>query len=161
MVALQPFVASGTVSIIKPLVSQNHPVLELEYIPDPPNFTIRTLIDVIAKSKPSESQFIVKLHKPPTLEERARRMYEHEQHALLKRVIFSIIVAVPTFVIGVVYMSLVSHDNATRMWLMSPMWAGRASRAEWALLFCATPVMFYSCGLFHRRRVLSLPVHSV
>jgi Cu+-exporting ATPase len=151
MASLQPLVASGRVAILKSLASQADPIIELEYTPEQPNFTIRTIIQTIAMSKPSESEFTVTLHKPATLEERARRMYEHEQRALLQRVLFTVVVAIPTFIIGVVYMSLVPHDNATRMWFMSPMWVGRASREAWALFFLATPVMFYSCGLFHRR----------
>ena len=65
--------------------------------------------------------------------------------------IVSIVAAIPTFIIGIVYMTLVSSDNPTRMWFMQPMWTGNVSRAEWALFFLATPVMFYSAGMFHRR----------
>ena len=65
--------------------------------------------------------------------------------------IVSIVAAIPTFIIGIVYMTLVPSDNSTRMWFMQPMWTGNVSRAEWALFFLATPVMFYSAGMFHRR----------
>ena len=37
------------------------------------------------------------------------------------------------------------------MWWMRPIWSGNASRLQWALFFLATPVMFYSAGIFHRR----------
>jgi Cu+-exporting ATPase len=151
-VALAPMVAQGQVKILKPLAFPTTDVLEIEYTPSVPDFTIRSIIDLVATSKPSgTSMFDVKIYKPPTLEERAKAMYQHEQRALLYRLLFAVVVAIPTFIIGIVYMSLVPHDDATRMWLMSPMWAGRASKTEWALFFLATPVMFYSCGLFHRR----------
>lgn len=145
-------VAQGQVKIVKPLAFPTADVLEIEYTPSAPDFTIRHIIKAIATSKPSESStFDVKIYKPPTLEERAKAMYRQEQRALLYRLLFAVVVAIPTFIIGIVYMSLVPHDDGTRMWLMSPLWVGRASRTEWALFFLATPVMFYSCGLFHRR----------
>lgn len=67
------------------------------------------------------------------------------------RAIFTTIVAIPTFIIGIVYMSLVKDGNRTKAFLMQPMWSGNASRAEWALFFLATPAMFYSASIFHRR----------
>jgi P-type Cu+ transporter len=156
MSSLQPMVKSGQLTILKPLVFPRNNIIELQYTPAAPNFTIRTIIEAIASSKPSESSFHVSIYRPPSLEERARRMYVHEQRTLLFRLVFAIVVAIPTFVIGVVYMSLVPHDNLTRMWFMSPLWTGNASRVEWALFLLATPVYFYSCGLFHRRCVSSL-----
>jgi P-type Cu+ transporter len=157
MATLEPMVMEGKLTILKPLAFPHENILELEYTPSAPSFTIRTIIQAIASSKPSNSSFHVSIYKPPSLEERARRMYQHEQRALLDRLLFAVVVAIPTFIIGVVYMSLVSKDDETRMWFMSPMWAGRASRIEWALFFLATPVYFYSCGIFHRRYVRPSP----
>ena len=140
------------VTIDKPVISHSDPVLRLTYTPDPPFFTIRTIIDAICNtSSPSSVLFSASIHHPPSLEARARHMQAKEQRALLFRLAFSVIVAIPTFIIAIVYMSLVPSSNPTRMWFMEPMWAGNASRSEWALLFLATPVMFYSAGMFHRR----------
>jgi hypothetical protein len=50
-------------------------------------------------------------------------------------------------------MTLVHSNNQTKQYLMSPMWNGNVSRTEWALFFLATPVYFYSAGLFHRRSI--------
>lgn len=129
----------------------DHPILELSYTPSPPLFTIRTIIGAIASSRSADSSFDVTVHKPLTLEERTRRMHAREQRSLLLRLVFSVVVAIPTFIIGIVYMSLIPKDNATRMWFMAPIWTGNASRMEWALFMLATPVMFYSAGLFHLR----------
>jgi heavy metal translocating P-type ATPase len=54
-------------------------------------------------------------------------------------------------IIGVVYMALVPGENPTRVWFEEPMWAGNATRSEWALLILTTPVMFFGTDLFHRR----------
>ncbi|KAI0092721.1 heavy metal translocatin [Irpex rosettiformis] len=145
------------VTVLKPLTTHTDPLLTLEYVPSPPEFTIRTILDVFSRPQSEADSssplhpFVAHLYHPPTLEQRARRMHAREQRDMLMRLLFSVIVAIPTFIIGVVYMSLVGHTNKTRMWFMRPLWTGNASRMEWALFFLATPVMFYSAGTFHRR----------
>ena len=99
----------------------------------------------------SSSPFKVTVHKTLTLEDRARLLQAKEKRNLLYRLVFSVIVAIPTFIIGIIFMSLVSSQNSTRRFLMEPMWSGNASRLQWSMFFLATPVMFYSAGTFHRR----------
>ncbi|KAH9045354.1 heavy metal translocatin [Lactarius pseudohatsudake] len=125
------------------------PVLRLTYEPSPPAFTIRDVVSAIVSS--SGSPFKVTVHKTLTLEDRARLLQAKEKRGLLYRLGFSVIIAIPAFIISVVFMSLVSSQNPTRRLLMEPMWSGNASRLQWLLLFLATPVMFYSAGSFHRR----------
>ncbi|KAF8272042.1 hypothetical protein EI94DRAFT_1718882 [Lactarius quietus] len=138
---------SQITNIIPPTLQD--PVLRLTYEPLPPAFTIRDIVSAIVSS--SSSPFKVTLHKTPTLEDRARLLQAKEKRSLLYRLGFSIIVAIPTFIIGIVFMSLVSSQNPTRIFLMEPMWSGNASRLQWSMFFLATPVMFYSAGIFHRR----------
>jgi hypothetical protein len=95
--------------------------------------------------------FTVTIQKPASLEDRSRLVHAREKSSLLYRLGFSVIVAIPTFIIGVLFMSLISSDNPTKKYLMEPMWIGNASRTQWSLFFLATPVMFYSAGSFHRR----------
>jgi P-type Cu+ transporter len=54
---------------------------------------------------------------------------------------------------GIVYMTLVKDSDPNQHYLMEPIWAGNVSRSEWALFFMATPVMFYSAYVFHRRSI--------
>ncbi|TFK87058.1 heavy metal translocatin, partial [Polyporus arcularius HHB13444] len=138
------------VTVSKPVTSHTDPIVTVEYTPSPPELTIRTIIRAIENAG-EDRQFTVAIHRPPSLEDRARHMQRREQQHILRRLLFSIAAAIPTFIIGIVYMTLVPSDNATRMWFMQPMWTGNVSRAEWALFFLATPVMFYSAGMFHRR----------
>lgn len=149
MAALAAFGPSVTVD--KPLTSHTDPILRITYVPSPPTFTIRTIIHAITSSSDPSSSFNVVVHHPPTLESRARYMHTREQNRLLRRLVFSFIAAIPTFIIAIVYMSLVPSSNATRKFFEEPMWAGNAARVQWVLLFLATPVMFYSAGTFHRR----------
>jgi cation transport ATPase len=85
-------------------------------------------------------------------------MHVREQRRLLYRFIFSVAMTIPTFIIAVVYMSLVKDGNPTKTFLMEPMWTGNTSRAVWALFFLATPVMFYSANLFHQRSIKEIRV---
>ncbi|KAI0677106.1 heavy metal translocatin [Trametes maxima] len=149
MAALKAF--GDDLVISKPLTSYTDPVLTLTYTPSPPDFTIRTIIRAIEGAGEPSAPFTASIHRPPSLEDRARYMQRREQKSLLMRLLFSVVVAVPTFVVGIVYMSLVPSGDPTRMWFEQPMWAGNASRAEWALFILATPVMFYSAGTYHRR----------
>ena len=155
MALLEPL--QDRITIEKPLTVYTDPIIRLSYTPSPPVFTIRTIIDAInVTTSASSHPFTASVYHAPTLEERARYMQSREQRALLLRLAFSVIVAIPTFIIGVVYMSLVPHTDATRMWWMRPFWHGNASRLQWALFFLATPVMFYSAGIFHRRSLKEL-----
>ncbi|KAH9987274.1 heavy metal translocatin [Xylariaceae sp. FL0662B] len=125
------------------------PVLKITYIPEVPNFTIRRILAAIEASDPA---FKASIHHPLSLEERTKRVHASHQRQLLIRAIFTFIVAIPTFIIGIVYMSLVdAHDN-TRMFLMEP-WSSGISRAQIALCIMATPVYFLAADIFHRRAV--------
>ncbi|KAH9965912.1 haloacid dehalogenase-like hydrolase-domain-containing protein [Russula dissimulans] len=127
------------------------PILHLTYRPSPPAFTIRDVVSAITLS--NNPHFKVTVHKPPSLEDRTRLLQAKEKRSLLYRLGLSVIVAIPTFVIGVVFVSLLPSNNPTKIFLMEPMWTGNTSRIQWSLFFLATPVMFYSAGNFHRRSV--------
>ncbi|KAH9918191.1 heavy metal translocatin [Epithele typhae] len=144
--ALEP-----SVTINKALATYTDPILSVEYTPSPPSLTIRTIVAAIANAGEKPGSFTATIYQPPSLEDRARFMQRREQRHLLSRLLFSVVAAVPTFILGIVYMTLVSPDNSVRQWLEEPLWTGNVSRAEWALFFMATPVMFYSAGTFHRR----------
>ncbi|KAI0278858.1 hypothetical protein BGY98DRAFT_1089401 [Russula aff. rugulosa BPL654] len=125
------------------------PIIRLTYEPSPPAFTMRDIVSAITLS--NSPQFSITIDNPPSLEDRARLLQAEERRSLLHRLGFSVLIAIPTFIIGVVFMSLVSPNDPTRSFLMEPMWTGNASRTQWSLFFLATPVMFYSAGSFHKR----------
>ena len=124
-------------------------ILRITYPPSPPSFTIRTIIDALSHSQSPPLK--VSVYKPPSIEECSRAIQKREQRHLLYRFIFSLVIAIPTFTIGIVFMSLAPSGNSTKDFFMEPMWTGNTSRAQWSLFFLATPVMFYSAGDFHRR----------
>ncbi|PYH93648.1 heavy metal translocatin [Aspergillus ellipticus CBS 707.79] len=128
--------------------SPKNPILAVTYTPKPPSLTVRTILQKIDEA---HEAFTATVHHPPSIEDRSRAMQRHERRRLLTRFIFVLMVAIPTFLLGIVFMSLVSSDNKTRKFLEEPMWVGEASRLEWALFIMTTPVMFYGADIFHVR----------
>ncbi|RDL36982.1 uncharacterized protein BP5553_04415 [Venustampulla echinocandica] len=124
-----------------------NPILKISYTPDAPNFTIRSIVEAISGIDDSIRPSI---YHPPTLEERSRQIHRREQLRILIRVIIALLVAIPTFIIGIVFMSLVPADNAGREFLERPLRAG-ISRTQWALFIMATPVYFLCADVFHVR----------
>ena len=131
-----------------PPLAEKTPILRIKYMPDTPKFTIRHITESVAAIDPA---FKVSMYHPPTIEERARDMHARERQRILFRLCLSITVAIPTFIIGIVYMDLVSKNNRSRQYLMQPMWVGNVSRTEWILFIMATPVYFFAADTFHVR----------
>lgn len=124
-----------------------HPILKVTYTPHVPHFTIRQIIQTISAV---DSSFKVTVYHAPTLEERSDQIHKREQFRILIRVLLTLIIAIPSLIIGIIYMSLVPHHNPGRMFLMHPLGAG-ISRAQWALFILATPVYFLCADVFHIR----------
>ncbi|KAF8857414.1 Cu2+-exporting ATPase [Acephala macrosclerotiorum] len=130
--------------------SLEDPIIKMAYCPQQGVITLR---DILATVHNVDSQYKASIYHPPTIEERSRAMQLHERRRLLLRLLLSFIVAIPTFLIGVVWMSLVPYTNRLRRVFEEKMWVGADTRAEWALFFLATPVMFFAADIFHVRAV--------
>jgi Cu+-exporting ATPase len=131
--------------------SLRQPVLRIMYAPDAPALTIRDILAAISNADPAFHPYI---HHSMSMEERSQQMHVREQKKILYRLIFSFVVAIPTFIIGVAIMSLVPKQNSARKYLMGRL--GGPSRAEWALLIMATPVYFFGADVFHLRMIKEL-----
>ncbi|KAF2253085.1 heavy metal translocatin [Trematosphaeria pertusa] len=136
-----------------PPLSLKWPILHIRYIPDPPGFTIRHVFDTIMNLNPV---FEPSVYHPPTIEERAREMHARERRRILFRLLLSVVIAIPTFILGIVFMSLVKENNPLRRYLMENIWAGNTNRLTWALFILATPVYFLAADTFHRRAIKEL-----
>ncbi|KAG5727494.1 putative copper-transporting ATPase 3 [Termitomyces sp. T112] len=147
MAALEGF--GDSVTIVKPVLVHTDPVLTISYLPDPPNMSIRKIITSITSTRSPPLQ--VTVERPPSIEQLARAMQLRERRHIWHRLLFAFIAALPTFVIGIVYMSLVQDGNRFKTYLSEPIWVRNVSRAEWALFFISTPVMFYSASFYHWR----------
>ncbi|OAQ78735.1 copper resistance-associated P-type ATPase [Purpureocillium lilacinum] len=132
--------------------SMQTPRIKIRYIPNVPTFTIRHILQAIEATDPS---LRASIYHPPTLEERSRAIRAQHQRTLLYREILTIIMAIPSFVLGIVYMSLVPDTNHTKHYLMKP-WVSGLSRLEIILFALATPVYFFAADVFHVRAVKEL-----
>ena len=140
------------VEVIEP-PSKGRPRLKVRYTPYAPKLTIRHILRTVAKV---DKNFEASIYHPPSLEERSQAMHRRQQWQIARRLVLAVAAAIPTFVIGIVYMSLVPDDNPGIKYLKEPMWSGQASRMEWALFIMATPVYFFAADLFHRRMIHEL-----
>lgn len=128
--------------------SETSPILFVRYRPDSPVFTIR---DIFRAIEDLNTNFRPSVYHAPTIEDRAREMHAQERRRVLFRLLLSVTIAVPTFILGIVFMSLVKEAHPIRRYIMQPMWAGNATRLNWALFILATPVYFLAADTFHRR----------
>ncbi|KAI1210577.1 heavy metal translocatin [Annulohypoxylon truncatum] len=140
----------GRVAIEKPLTPQD-PIVTISYLPSAPDFTIRHILAAISAADPA---FRPTVYHPPTVEERARQMHHRIRQRIMYRVLLSIAVAIPAFIIGIVYMALLPASNPGRQYLMQHLKG--VTRAEWALLIMATPVYLFAADIFHRRAIKEL-----
>ncbi|PWW80609.1 heavy metal translocatin [Tuber magnatum] len=133
-----------------PPITLTSPVIHVRYKPQPPEFTVRHITSMISSISPD---FVVSVYHPPTIEDRSRQLQQMEQWRLLLRLLFCLAIAIPTFLIGIVWMTFVPENDPVRKSLSKPMWRGRSTRMEWALFFLATPVMFFIADVFHKRAI--------
>lgn len=125
------------------------PFLKIRYTPQAPEFTIRQILRAIEATDPSLKATI---YHPPTLEERSRAIRAKHQRELFWRMMLTLVLAVPTFVLGIVYMSLVPESDPTRHYLMKP-WKSGLSRNAVILCILSTPVYFFAADIFHVRAI--------
>ncbi|KAK4072846.1 hypothetical protein Purlil1_13226 [Purpureocillium lilacinum] len=134
--------------------TEERATMKVRYVPDAPTFTVRQILAAIEASDPELSASI---YHPPTLEERSKQILRHHQRRLLYRVVMTGIVCIPTFVIGIVYMSLVPQSNASKQYLMAP-WTSGISRSQISMFIMATPVYFLTADIFHTRAIKEIRV---
>ena len=127
-------------------------IIKLQYIPEAPAFTIR---HILAAIEASDTALSATIHHPPTLEQRSKMIQLKHQRQIMYRVIGTGIIVIPTFIIGIVFMSLLPSSNHVRMYMMMP-WTSGISRAQIALFIMATPVYFFGADIFHVRAVKEL-----
>lgn len=144
---LQSLSSFGDTLHIDKTLSLGDPILKVSYTPRVPELSIRSIMATLSAV---DERFGVSIYHPPTLEERSRALHAAEQRRILARVALTVITAIPTFIIGIVFMSLVPSTNTTRIYLEQP-WTAGVSRAQWALFIMASPIYFFAADVFHTR----------
>lgn len=87
------------------------PILEIEYLPQVPDFTIRYILLYL---KNVDDAFKPSIYYPPTLKERSQKIQKRERTRVLFRLDLSVVAAIPTFIIGIVLISIVPSANGGR-----------------------------------------------
>ena len=131
--------------------SVRDPVVGVSYTPDPPALSARSILKTIAQR---DLAFEPLVHKSLSLEKRSQQLYRKERLHILSRLILCILCAVPTFIIGIVYMVLLPASNSGRRYLMGPQ-AG-VERGNWAMFALSIPVYFFSADVFHKKMLKEL-----
>ncbi|KAL8856447.1 MAG: hypothetical protein Q9178_006917 [Gyalolechia marmorata] len=134
--------------VIQDPPSIKSPIIHLSYTPSPGLLTVRDLLSTIDEV---HERFTTRVYHPPSVEDQSQLMQAQERHRLMIRLILCFIMSIPTFLIGVIWMSLVPSDNHMRMYFETAVWRGTVTRAQWALCILATPVMFCAADVFHIR----------
>lgn len=140
--------------VVDTAISLKHPFIKFRYMPNvEKGITIRTIIDSIVTevSRNSDNNFKISIVEELTLEEHLKRLAQKSTREIIIRQIATTLVAIPTFIFGVVGMSLLKPNNAFRMWLEEPIWHGNVARVVWILFILSTPVYFFITDLFHRK----------
>ncbi|KAK6002725.1 hypothetical protein QM012_001475 [Aureobasidium pullulans] len=145
----------GTEVTIDEECSMANPLLRLNYQPQPPTLTLRHILQVI---NGLDTELQASVFTPPTIEQRSRQIHAAERRKILLRFVLCLITAVPTFIIGIVYMTLVNHANTDRDYLMQNIWAGTVSRADWALFIMGSIIYFFAADIFHIRSLQGIYV---
>jgi Cu+-exporting ATPase len=128
--------------------SMTNPLLRLSYKPQVPTLTLRHILNTINNL---DTQVQASIFSPPTIEQRSNEIHAAERKKILLRFLLCVVTAIPTFIIGIVYMTLVNHNNATRKYLAQHIWAGTVSRADWALFILGSTIYFFAADIFHIR----------
>jgi len=137
----------GNAIVIDDPITLDHPYVKFTYIPSPPNLTIRSVLDEIK----NVGKFDVEIIEAVSLDEHLRRIAKLETLKVAYRLAITTVLAIPTFIFGIVGMSLLPKSNGFRKWLDKPLWTGNVSRMVWILFFLSTPVYFFATDIFHRK----------
>ena len=132
--------------------SLKKPVAILSYTPAQ-HLSIRNIISTIDSA---HSNFKTRVYHPQSVEDRSQQLQLKERKKILLRLLLCTIVAIPTFLIGIVWMDLVPEADSMRQYFEEPMWIRNVSKAEWALFILATPVYTFAADIFHLRAVKEL-----
>jgi P-type Cu+ transporter len=149
------FLGHGITIEPKPNFSPIDSELRLTYTPTFPALTIRSIISAITSV---DLSLKVSLVQEPTIEERAEALTRKEQRSLLIRLITAFIFSIPTFIFGIVFMSLVPPESSVRHYFEQSMWVDNTSRTVWILFFIATPVWLFVADIFHRKALTELTI---
>lgn len=152
----------GDAVVVQDAITLDEPFIKFTYIPSE-NVTIRKFLHdlnhLIASESTEEGYKVIEdkgtfecsIVEPVSMEEHLRKLSRKEVIGIVIRLTIATLFAIPTFIFGIVSMSLLPKSNSFKKWMDEPLWAGNVSRETWSLLFLSTPVYFFAADIFHRK----------
>lgn len=166
----------GEAVVIENPITLDQPFVKFTYVPDSEKkITVRRFLSDLNHIRPLEnddgftvdstSEGVFKCHliEAVSIDEHLRKLLKIETKKIVLRLILATVLAIPSFVFGIVGMSLIPKTNPFRMWIEEPIWAGNVSRVMWILLFLSTPAYFFVADIFHVKaikEIRSLWIHK-
>lgn len=166
----------GDAVVIEDPITLNQPFVKFTYIPNVgKGISVRRFLKDLNLLHPLEnnSGYSIDHEKPGlfscnlveriSIDEYLRKLGKKETRKILRKLVLATIIAIPTFVFGIVGMSLLPKHNKFRVWLEDPLWTGNVSRVMWIVFFLSTPVYFFAADVFHikaYKEVKSLWMHK-
>ncbi|KAI5954526.1 hypothetical protein KGF54_002301 [Candida jiufengensis] len=150
----------GDAVVINDPITLKHPFVKFTYVPSRDIMIRKFLYDLNHlrddgngeyKITEEPGSFACKLVKPVSVDEHIRKLAKRELMNLALRLVLATAFAIPTFVFGIVAMSLLPKTHPFRIWVEEPIWVGNTSRDSWILFILATPVYFFAADTFHRK----------
>ncbi|RLV94536.1 putative copper-transporting ATPase HMA5 [Spathaspora sp. JA1] len=142
------------------LISLTSPYIKFTYIPSE-DITVRKFLYELNHLHATTTGFEImtdspgpfecELIKPVSIDEQVKLLAKREVLGLAIRLIVATIFVIPTFIFGIIAMSLLPKSNKFRIWVEEPIWVGNVSRNSWILLILATPIYFFVADTFHRK----------
>lgn len=153
----------GDAVVINDPISLDHPVIKFTYVPLQTLKTRKILFDLnhlkddgnggYTITPDEKGAFECEIIKPVTVDEHVRKLAHREVLGLAIRLAIATLFAIPTFIFGIVAMSLLPKHHPFRVWVEDPLWVGNVSRNSWILFILATPVYFFAADTFHRKAI--------
>lgn len=152
----------GDAIVVHDPITLKHPIIKFTYVPSR-NVTARQIVWDLNHLRDDGTgnhtidneggSFTCGLVKPVSVDEHIKKLARSEVMNLALRLVLATVFAIPTFIFGIVAMSLLSKHHPFRVWVEEPIWVGNASRASWILLILSTPVYLFAADTFHRKAI--------
>lgn len=150
----------GEAIVIEDPITLKHPFIKFTYLPNPENnITVRRFLhDINHLNASTENGYTISenvgsfkatLVEVVSMDEHLRKLSKREVMKIVRRLIIAIVFVIPTFIFGIVAMSLLPKKHKFRMWVEEPLWVGNVSRNTWVLLILSTPVYLFAADIFH------------
>lgn len=155
----------GEAVVVEDPISLDRPFVNFKYIPNvEKDITLRNFLFDLNHIKPSsneegytftedEGAFNCHLVEKVSVDEHLRKMAKKETRKIAIKLGIATVLAIPTFVFGVVGMSLAPKSNPFRVWCDESILNGNASRVMWICFFLSTPVYFFAADTFHLKAI--------